>query len=163
MVEPIINIAALEPLFAPHEEPNQHRARAQGNQPAQTKKGRRPSKIAIAQSLRSHVKQWRETDYPGASDTTRELLHHWFERDHLIETSGGLRVPFRYYFCQREAIETFIYLYEVRRHALNDFRKSSRSSPGANAEIGGAGHHRGRRSAGQVRVQDGDGRRAKPK
>src|ERR1035437_9525946 len=94
MSEPIINLAALEPLFAPHEEPNLHRARAQGDQPAQTKKGRRPSKIAIAQSLRSHVKQWRETDYPGASDTTRELLHHWFGRDHLIETSGGQRVPF---------------------------------------------------------------------
>ena len=114
MPEPVINLAALEPLFAPHEEPNQHRARAQGDQPAQTKKGRRPSKIAIAQSLRSHVKQWRETDYPGASDTTRELLHHWFGRDHLIEASGGMRVPFRYYFCQREAMETLIYLYEVR-------------------------------------------------
>jgi type III restriction enzyme len=112
--EPVINVAALEPLFAPHEEPNQHRARAQGGQPAQVKKGRRPSKIAIAQSLRSHVKQWRETDYPGASDTTRELLHHWFGRDHLIEAGGGLRVPFRYYFCQREAMETLIYLYEVR-------------------------------------------------
>ncbi len=114
MSEPVVNLAALEPLFAPHEEPNQHRARAQGDQPAQPKKGRRPSKIAIAQSLRSHVKQWRETDYPGASDTTRELLHHWFGRDHLIETSGGARVPFRYYFCQREAMETLVYLYEVR-------------------------------------------------
>jgi hypothetical protein len=113
MPEPIVNLAAVEPLFAPHEEPNQHRARAQGDQPAQAKKGRRPSKIGIAQSLRSHVKQWRETDYPGASDTTRELLHHWFGRDHLME-AGGLQIPFRYYFCQREAIETLIYLYEVR-------------------------------------------------
>jgi hypothetical protein len=113
MPEPIVNLAAVEPLFAPHEEPNQHRARAQGDQPAQAKKGRRPSKIGIAQSLRSHVKHWRETDYPGASDTTRELLHHWFGRDHLME-AGGLQIPFRYYFCQREAIETLIYLYEVR-------------------------------------------------
>ena len=32
----------------------------------------------------------------------------------MIEASGGLRVPFRYYFCQREAMETLIYLYEVR-------------------------------------------------
>ncbi len=114
MPEPVINLAALEPLFAPQEEPNQHRARAQGDQPSQVKKGRRPSKIAIAQSLRSHVKQWRETDYPGASDTTRELLHHWFGRDHLIELPDGTRVPFRYYFCQREAMETLVYLYEVR-------------------------------------------------
>jgi type III restriction enzyme len=112
--EPIINPAALEPLFAPHEEPNRHRTRAQGGQPAQVINGRRPSKIAIAQALRSHVKQWRESDYPGASDTTRELLHHWFGRDHLIE-AGGQQIPFRYYFCQREAIETLIYLYEVRR------------------------------------------------
>jgi type III restriction enzyme len=114
MPEPVVNLAALEPLFAPHEEPNQHRARAQGGQPAQAKKGRRPSRIIIAQSLRSHVKAWRETDYPGASDTTRELLHHWFGRDHLIELPDGTRAPFRYYFCQREAIETVIYLYEVR-------------------------------------------------
>lgn len=113
MSEPIVNLAALEPLFAPHEEPNQHRARAQGGQPAQVKKGRRPSKIAVAQTLRSNVKAWRETDYPGASDTTRELLHHWFGRDHLID-AGGQQIPFRYYFCQREAIETLIYLYEVR-------------------------------------------------
>jgi type III restriction enzyme len=111
--EPIVNLAALEPLFAPHEEPNQHRARAQGGQPAQVKKGRRPSKIAVAQTLRSNVKAWRETDYPGASDTSRELLHHWFGRDHLID-AGGQQIPFRYYFCQREAIETLIYLYEVR-------------------------------------------------
>jgi predicted ABC-type ATPase len=113
MPEPLLNLAALEPLFAPHEEPNRHRVRAQGDQPAQVKQGRRPSPIPIAQTLRSHVKAWRETDYPGASDTTRELLHHWFGRDHLIET-GGQPIPFRYYFCQREAIETLIYLYEVR-------------------------------------------------
>ncbi len=113
MPEPVVNLAAVEPLFAPHEEPNLHRARAQGGQPAQVKNGRRPSKIAIAQSLRSFVKQWRETEYAGASDTTRELLHHWFGRDHLIE-AGGQQIPFRYYFCQREAVETLIYLYEVR-------------------------------------------------
>lgn len=39
----------------------------------------------------------------------RELLHHWFGREHLIE-AGGQRIPFRYYFCRREAIETLIYL-----------------------------------------------------
>lgn len=114
MSEPVVNLAAVEPLFAPHEEPNRHRARGQGGQPAQVQKGRRPSKIAIAQTLRSQVKAWRETEYPGASDTTRELLQHWFGRDHLIE-SGGQQIPFRYFFCQREAIETLIYLYEVRQ------------------------------------------------
>src|SRR5207253_10918953 len=115
MPEPLVNLAALEPLFAPHEEPNRHRARAQDDQPAQVKKGRRPSPITIAQNLRSHVKAWRETDYPGASDTTRELLHHWFGRDHLADLPDGSRAPFRYYFCQREAIETLIYNWNTSR------------------------------------------------
>lgn len=109
-----LNLSALEPLFAPHEEPNLHRVRAQEGQAAEAKRGRRPSSIAIAQNLRRLVREWRETDYPGASDTTRELLHHWFQRDHLVTLGSGETVVFRYYFCQREAIETLIYLYEVR-------------------------------------------------
>ncbi len=51
---------------------------------------------------------------PGASDISRELLHHWFQRDHLVTLGDGSQLPFRYYFCQREAIETLIYLYKVR-------------------------------------------------
>lgn len=114
MSEPVVNLAALESLFAPHEEPNRHRARGTGDGPAEVRNGRRPSPIGIAQNLRRFVKEWRETDYPGASDTTRELLHHWFGRDHLQTLPDGTQSPFRYYFCQREAIETLIYLYEVR-------------------------------------------------
>ncbi len=114
MPDAALNLSALEPLFAPHEEPNFHRVRAKDGQPAVAKKGRRPSPIGIAQNLRRFVKEWRETDYPGASDTTRELLHHWFARDHSIETGDGGRAVFRYYFCQREAVETLIFLYEVR-------------------------------------------------
>ncbi len=109
-----LNLSALEPLFAPHEEPNRHRARSKDGAP-EVRKSRRPSPIAIAQALRRFVREWRETDYPGASDTTRELLHHWFQRDHLVTLADGTMAPFRYYFCQREAIETLIYLYEVRR------------------------------------------------
>jgi type III restriction enzyme len=110
-----VNIAALEPLFAPHEEPARHRVRAEADgQPARVITGRRKTPIAIAQSLRPVVKTWRENDYPGSSDTPRELLRHWFARDHLMETDSRERVPFRYYFCQREAIETLIYLNEVR-------------------------------------------------
>lgn len=115
MTSPTINPAALEPLYAPHEEPNFHRVRAEApGQPAKVVKSRRPTSIAVANNLRSFVKDWRETDYAGASDTTRELLYHWFERDHILENNAGERIPFKYYFCQREAIETFIYLYEVR-------------------------------------------------
>jgi type III restriction enzyme len=116
MLDHVINPAALTPLYAPHEEPNRHRARARRDgQPAEIVMGRRKSDIVIAQNLRHKVKEWREIEYAGASDTTRELLQYWFERDHLIETPDGGRVPFSYYFCQREAIETLIYLYEVRR------------------------------------------------
>jgi type III restriction enzyme len=114
--EHYVNIAALEPLYAPDQEPTTHRIRAEADgQPAKVVAGRRKTPIGVAQNLRSHVRMWRDTDYPGASDTTRELLHHWFQRDHLIDIGNDILIPFRYYFCQREAIETFIYLNEVRR------------------------------------------------
>jgi len=71
----VINTAALEPLFAPHEEPNFHRVRAEKpGEPAKVVKGRRPSSITVENNLRSFVKAWRESEYAGASDTTRELL-----------------------------------------------------------------------------------------
>lgn len=114
MSSPIINLSAVEPLYKSHEEPNFHRIRAEKDGPAKTVSGRRPSPVIIANTLRSHVKSWRESDYAGASDTTRELLCHWMEQDHLTETPAGDRFPFRYHFCQREAIETLIYLWEVR-------------------------------------------------
>ncbi len=132
-----VNLSALEPLFAPHEEPNLHRVRAHEGQAAEAKKGRRPSPIIIAQNLRRFVREWRETDYPGASDTTRELLHHWFAREHLIETAGGERVPSRYYFCQREAIETLIFLYEVR--GVRGLARLTDEFAGADAETAAAG------------------------
>ncbi|MBI5676339.1 MAG: DEAD/DEAH box helicase family protein [Nitrospirae bacterium] len=115
MQSPIINLSALEPIYLPHEMPTHHRVRAKKEgEPAEKVKGRRPSEIQIAQNLRRYVTEWRESDYTGASDTTRELLYHWFGRDHTIKNSYGDTIPFKYYFCQREAIETFIFLREVR-------------------------------------------------
>ncbi|MBN2124526.1 MAG: DEAD/DEAH box helicase family protein, partial [Deltaproteobacteria bacterium] len=115
MYDMIINPSALEPLYAPHEEPYLHRVRSERpGKPADVVKGRRPSPIAVANTLRHLVKSWRESDYAGASDTTRELLYHWFERHHQVETHSGETLPFRYYYCQREALETLIYLWEVR-------------------------------------------------
>ena len=105
-----IKTESLEPLFAAWEEPDKHRVRAESGEGAVARKGRRPSGIAIAQNLRAMVKEWRDNFYFGASDTTRRLLNHWFGRSH---TAGG--DVFRYYFCQREAIETLIYLKEVRK------------------------------------------------
>lgn len=110
------NTAALEPLFAPAEEPNAHRVRSEKEgAPATIVRGRRRSPIAIAQNLRRDVRIWRENGYAGASETTRHLLAHWFERSHLQQTPAGETFEFRYYFCQREAVETFIYLKEVRQ------------------------------------------------
>lgn len=115
---PVINIGALEPLYNSWEEPNSHRIRAdRPGDPAKIIKGRRPSTITIAQNLRSEISQWRESSYFGVSDTTRHLLDHWFGRSHLRTTPAGDEFEFRYYFCQREAIETLIYLKEVRKNA----------------------------------------------
>lgn len=99
-----MNEQALLRLYAPWEEPDRHR---QGDEIID---GRRPSQLAIPKTLRGHVNRWRELGYEGASETSRVLLTHWFRGEHLIGDSG-----FRYYFCQREAIETLVYLYEVER------------------------------------------------
>jgi len=116
MADNHINIAALEPLYKPWEEPNQHRTRAEKvGEPAVIQKGRAPSKITIVNNLRHELDQWRSNDYVGASETTRELLNHWFLRDHVINNDGGIPQEFHFYFCQREAIEAFIYLMEVRQ------------------------------------------------
>jgi len=68
----------------------------------------------LVRKLRVAVKEWRDLDYEGASATSRALLRWWFKREHSIETAAGLK-PFRYYFAQREAVETVIYLYEKAR------------------------------------------------
>jgi type III restriction enzyme len=113
---PLVNPGALEPLFAPWEEPGAHRVRAERpGDPPKIIQGRRPSPLIIAQNLRAAVREWREAFYAGVSDTTRQLLGHWFERPHRQKTADGEEFPFRYFFCQREAIETLVYLKEVRR------------------------------------------------
>ncbi|MBW7909561.1 MAG: DEAD/DEAH box helicase family protein, partial [Kiritimatiellae bacterium] len=112
----VINTAALEPLFAPWEEPNKHRVRASTpGQPPETKTYRRRSPVKLVNPLREAVKEWGDLGYPGASGTTQQLLAHWFERPHRLPDGNGGDIEFRYYFCQREAIETFIYLIEVRQ------------------------------------------------
>ncbi len=62
--------------------------------------------------IRKEVKEWRENDYKGVTATTRELLRYWFNPDgHLLLNN----IRFRYHIAQREAIETLIYLYEVKK------------------------------------------------
>lgn len=110
-----MNIDSIQPLYAPWEEPTAHRARAdQSGKPALVVPRRRPSKLPVVNTLRGLVREWRESEYPGVSKTTRTLLHYWFERSHRVPGPEG-DVEFRYYFCQREAVETLIYLKEVRK------------------------------------------------
>lgn len=66
----------------------------------------------LVHKLRREVKEWRDVNYKGASDTSRALLKWWFQTEHPVETLEGT-INFQYYFAQREAIETVIYLYEV--------------------------------------------------
>ena len=72
--------------------------------------GRRPSKLLLVPKIRNAVDAWRDGGYEGATDVTRRLFEFWFEEDHIV---AGYDVPFRYYFCQREAIETLVWLVEI--------------------------------------------------
>jgi type III restriction enzyme len=68
----------------------------------------------LVAKVREEVFAWRAKGYAGASATSAALLRHWFESDHLVENADGSLSPFRYYFAQREAVETVIWLFEVR-------------------------------------------------
>ena len=72
--------------------------------------GRRPSRLLLVPKIRKAVDTWREEGYPDASSVTQRLFEFWFEEDHEVK---GFSVPFRYYFCQREAIETLVWLVEI--------------------------------------------------
>jgi type III restriction enzyme len=63
--------------------------------------------------IRKEVEEWRNNGYQEASATSRALLKWWFCTQHIITKADGSLVEFKYYFAQREAIETVIYLYEV--------------------------------------------------
>lgn len=69
----------------------------------------------LVAKIRSEVSAWRGTGYAGASETSRALLNWWFETEHLVEQADGTLSPFRYYFAQREAVETVIWLHDVRK------------------------------------------------
>jgi type III restriction enzyme len=79
---------------------------------------RKPSEGTYAvNGVRARVDAWRSQSYKGASDTSLRLLAYWFADEHRTDDGG----PFRFYFCQREAVETFIYLNEIEPvHGLKD-------------------------------------------
>lgn len=84
-------------------------------------------------ALREEVKLWRENNYEGASATSKALLNWWFKTEHTVFGANGIAVPFQYYFAQREAVETIIWLYDVAgvesKYDLIKYDKLGRVSP----------------------------------
>ncbi len=83
----------------------------------------------LVYKIRLAVAKWREEDYKGASDTSKSLLNFWFNQEHLIG-----QTKFSFFFSQREAIESIVYLYEVAKakdkYELMKFDSSQRVSTG---------------------------------
>ena len=69
----------------------------------------------LVEKVRKGVKAWRDAGYTGSSDTTRALLRWWFQEEHLVPQADGTMASFRWYYAQREAVESAIWLYEVEQ------------------------------------------------
>ena len=67
----------------------------------------------LVYQLRRKVKEFRDSGYVGATDTSRSLLNWWFREPHLLPQSDGNMEEFQYFFAQREVLETIVYLYDV--------------------------------------------------
>lgn len=67
----------------------------------------------LVHELRKQVFDWRSKGYEGCTDTTKSLLKWWFYTHHPIPQANGSVIDFKYYFAQRESVETIIYLHEV--------------------------------------------------
>ena len=65
---------------------------------------------AFINRVREEVNVWRKNGYPGVTETTRRLLAYWNNTE---------REP-RLFFCQREAVETAIYIHEVENPRRGD-------------------------------------------
>jgi len=76
--------------------------------------------------VRVRVSEWRSHGYTGLTKTSRDLLDYW--KDETREN--------KLFFCQIEALETYIYITEVAEKAgdqwiLNDLKKSNQeANPG---------------------------------
>lgn len=71
---------------------------------------RQPTVAIFVDKLREVVYKWRNSGYSGVTAKTRTLLNFWFFQDHYVNSK-----TFKYFFCQREAIETLVYLYEIKK------------------------------------------------
>jgi type III restriction enzyme len=60
--------------------------------------------LVLVNKLRNDVKRWRQSNWEGATNVTKDLLRHWWRKDR-----GR-----RFFFCQLEAAETMLFLNEIR-------------------------------------------------
>jgi type III restriction enzyme len=67
----------------------------------------------LVAELRKKVKEFRDRGYVGATDTGTALLNWWFNTEHLVPAPDDAAAKFQYYFAQREALETIVYLHDV--------------------------------------------------
>lgn len=83
--------------------------------------------------IRKKIFEWRKNNYAGASETSKALLDWWFKEPHTVFGKDGAVIPFRYYYAQREAVETIVWLYDVEkvssRYDLLKFDMLGRVSP----------------------------------
>ena len=134
-------------LCSPYVEPHEHWVYNTENGAASRQPGRRPASywfktlrtnkrttltlpgmseeqredLPYVNALREDVRRWRATGYEGTTNITKELLRHWTNPDR----------PRRLFFCQVEAVETMIFLNEIR--GLN--RDGTRRRPRFNSQF----------------------------
>ena len=109
---------------SPYEEPKHHWRYIRETRLFELAEGRRPAgytmatpdsksfddpgifvEIQLVNQIRPRVKRWREAGYPNVTSTTKRLLEYWQAPENFDRR--------RFFFCQLEAIETFIWLIEA--------------------------------------------------
>ena len=111
-------------INSPFEEPEQYWEFEKTKGKHFIKKGRRPAGYVIAShskkysetgdfielplvnKIRPRVKKWRDQGYPGVTGITKQLLNFW-----NTKKAGGR--DYEFFFCQKEAMETLIWLKEA--------------------------------------------------
>ncbi len=63
------------------------------------------SELYLSRALEGEVRAWADQGWPGVTKTTLELFNYWFGRDDEVEE--------KFYDCQRRAVETAVYCYEI--------------------------------------------------
>ncbi len=110
-------------INSPYEEPARHWSYNRERRTFSLSEGRRPAgyvvasegsrafddpghfvEIPLVNQIRSRVKAWRDSGYPGVTGITKRLLEHWNAPEELDDR--------RFFFCQLEAAETLIWLAE---------------------------------------------------